>query len=131
VIFLLDTNVVSEIARPSPDPRVLDWLGKAERVAISTVSLEEIYFGLAAKPNAGIQQKLERYLEAYCLVLDVTAVVAKHAGLMRGQLARRGKLREQADMLIAATAAAHGLTLATRNVRDFDGCGVAVHNPFG
>jgi predicted nucleic acid-binding protein len=130
MIFLLDTNVVSEVARPAPDPQVLEWLGKAERVAISAVSLEEIYFGLAAKPNKVVQQKLERYLEAYCSVLDVTAVIAKHAGLMRGQLTRRGRLREQADMLIAATAAAHGLTLATRNVRDFDGCGVAIHNPF-
>jgi predicted nucleic acid-binding protein len=130
MIFLLDTNVVSEVARPTPRQEVVAWLANVDRFGISVVSLEEIYFGLAAKPNARIQQKLERYLQAYCEVLDITPVIAKHAGTLRGQLARRGRMREQADMLIAATAAAHGLTLATRNERDFDGCGVAMHNPF-
>ena len=49
---------------------------------------------------------------------------------MRAQLATRGHVRSQADMLIAATAQVHALTLVTRNVRDFDGCGIAVLNPF-
>src|SRR5206468_1782478 len=97
---------------------------------VSVVSVEEIYFGLSAKPNARIQQTLERYLDAYCSILELTAVIVKHAGLMRGQLARRGRTRQQAVMLIAATAAARGLTLATRNHRDFEGCGIAMHNPF-
>ena len=49
---------------------------------------------------------------------------------MRGVLAARGQVRHMADMLIAATAQIHALTLVTRNVRDFDGCGIAVLNPF-
>jgi len=57
-------------------------------------------------------------------------MIARHAGVLRGQLARRGRPRAQGDMLIAATAALHGLTLATRNERDFEDCGVTVVNPF-
>ena len=84
MIFLLDTNVVSEVARPAPDPQVARWLAGANEVAVSVVSLQEIYFSLAAKPSPKIQQKLESYLHAYCSVLDVTALIAKHAGMMRG-----------------------------------------------
>ena len=60
----------------------------------------------------------------------MTTPVAILAGTLRGQLAARGHVRTQADILIAATAAHHGLTVVTRNVRDFDDCGVAVGNPF-
>ena len=63
-------------------------------------------------------------------VLAVTTDVARCAGALRGQLQLRGQTRTQADMLIAATAQIHALTIVTRNVRDFDGCGVAVLNPF-
>jgi predicted nucleic acid-binding protein len=50
--------------------------------------------------------------------------------MLRGQFQARGVTRSQADMLIAATASLHGLTLVTRNVQDFDGCAIAVINPF-
>jgi toxin FitB len=128
--FLLDTNVLSELSRPTPDPKVVNWATTFDRVAISVISVDEIYFGLAAKPKMTLQRQYETYFDLYCTILDVTAVIAKHAGIMRGELARRGRVRDQADMLIAATASAHGLTLATRNKRDFDGCGIAVHDPF-
>lgn len=128
--FIVDTNVISEIARRQPDERVLQWLAETGRVAISAISLEELYFGMALKPNAHVQRTIEVYLDAYVIIRDVTVTIAKHAGLLRGQLGQRGRVRSQADMLIAATAAAHGLTLATRNVRDFAGCGIALHDPF-
>lgn len=129
-MFMLDTNVLSELARRSPSPDVLQWLADAGEVAVSAVTIDEIYFGLASRPSAAIQRDLEAYIAAYVTVHDVTAVIAKHAGVIRGQLARKGQVRSQSDMLIAATAAANGLTLATRDVRDFAGCGVALVNPF-
>jgi predicted nucleic acid-binding protein len=128
--FLLDTNVISEIARPAPARGVVEWLSGVDNVALSAICVDEIYFGLTSRPNARLQRALEAYIEAYCTLLDVTAVIAKHAGILRGQLAKRGRVRSQADMLIAATASAHGLTLATRNTRDFDGCGIALYDPF-
>ena len=128
--YLLDTNVLSETCKREPEPRVLTWLGDIGSFALSAISVAEVNYGLTFRPNARIQRVLERYLRSYSTVHGVTEVIAKHAGLLRGQLARKGKVRSQADMLIAATAAAHGLMLATRNERDFDGCGVALYNPF-
>ena len=63
-------------------------------------------------------------------VLPVTGTIARRAGELRAAFAGRGMARSQPDMLIAATAQVHALTLVTRNVRDFDGCGIAVLNPF-
>jgi predicted nucleic acid-binding protein len=129
-MFLIDTNVLSELTRKAPADKVIAWLDEVGRVSISAISLEEIYFGLAMRPLPKMQLVLEKYIEGYCTVLAVTSSIARMAGLLRGQLGRRGHVREQGDMLIAATAATHGLTLATRNVRDFAGCSVTLHNPF-
>ena len=63
--------------------------------------------------------------------LEVTTPIARRAGELRGVLAARGSVRQQADMLIAATAAAHQLTLVTRNTKDFEQCGIGLLNPFG
>lgn len=128
---LVDTNVLSELARPRPDAGVVTWLGEFDSLAISVITIDEILFGLANKPNARVQGWFDGFIATYCRVLDVTEAIARHAGILRGQLARRGRVRTQGDILIAATAAAHGLTVATRNEQDFAGCGVAVVNPFG
>ncbi|HEX2689321.1 MAG TPA: type II toxin-antitoxin system VapC family toxin [Kofleriaceae bacterium] len=128
--ILVDTNVLSELARPRPDPRVVDWAGGLSMVILSVVTIEEVFFGLSAKSSPRIERWFEDFLESDCRILEITTPIARHAGVLRGQLAKRGRLRAQADMLIAATAALHGLTLATRNERDFKGCGVTVVNPF-
>ena len=128
--ILVDTNVLSELARPRPDPRVVDWAGGLSTMMLSVVTVEEIFFGLSAKRNPRIERWFEDFLDSDCRILEVTTPIARHAGVLRGQLARRGRPRAQADMLIAATAALHGLTLATRNERDFQDCGVTVVNPF-
>lgn len=128
--YLVDTNVLSELARPNPNAHVVAWAGGLDNMAISVVTLEEIFFGLAAKPSPRILAWFEAFVARRCRVLDVTAAVSRQAGQMRGTLARAGRQRTQADMLIAATAAQHGATLATRNVRDFESCGIAVLNPF-
>ena len=94
------------------------------------VTVEEVHFGLAWKPNARIEALVDRFVAERCEVFPVTTPVARRAGALRGQFRRTGRTRTQADMLIAATAQVHQLPVATRNVRDFEGCGIALLNPF-
>lgn len=131
-MYLVDTNVISELMRPVPHEDVLRWIARVDGVqglASSAISMHEIVFGLTHKPRP---RALERFqaMVAHYTVLDVTEAIARRAGEMRGLLAARGQVRHMADMLVAATAQVHALTLVTRNVRDFDGCGIAVLNPF-
>lgn len=130
---LADTNVISELMRRQPNPGALAWRDMTDamhgQVTISVITADEIFYGLLRKPNAALLAWFDSFI-ARNQVLDITEVIARRAGEMRGLLATRGQVRSQADMLIAATAQVHALTLVTRNVRDFDGCGIAVLNPF-
>ena len=74
-------------------------------------------------------QEINTFIEQVT-VLDITAPVARRAGEMRAQLQGGGQARTQADMLIAATAQVHGLTVVTRNVSDFEATGVRLVNPW-
>lgn len=130
-MMLVDTNVIGELSRKRPDSAVQRWAANvAEPFAISVVTLEEIRFGLAWKPNGRIEAWFDRFFEERCAVLAITELVAHRAGQLRGHLRALGQTRTQADMLIAATAHVHQLPLATRNVRDFEGCGLALVDPF-
>ncbi len=130
---LVDTNILSELMRPQPDAGVLAWLQGREavnpRLTISAVTVDEIMFGLSGHPTARLLAWFDAFVQRH-EVLPITTDVARRAGVLRGQLQARGQTRTQADMLIAATAQIHALTVVTRNVRDFDGCGIAVLNPF-
>ncbi|MEN9313670.1 MAG: hypothetical protein RIS35_63 [Pseudomonadota bacterium] len=126
---LVDTNVISELCRRHPNPGVLDWARTQAAIALSVVTVEEIAFGLAWRPNAVLQAWFDDTLSRYEL-LSVTPGIARHAGAMRGAFAARGIRRSQADLLIAATAHAHQLPLVTGNLRDFEGCGVPLLDPF-
>lgn len=128
--LLCDTNILAELARPAPNPGVLQWSAGVREVVLSAITMEEIEFGLAWHAKPGVRAWLEAFLADHCQVVPVDAAIARHAGILRGQLRSQGQVRTQADMLIAATAAVHGLVLVTRNERDFAGCGVAVLNPF-
>jgi len=130
VIWLADTNVISELTRQLPNAGVVGWAGRAGIVSVSAVTVEEIFYGLSWSPNSAVQRWFERFFLERADVLPVTAKIARWAGDLRGTLRARGKVRSQADMLIAATAAVHGLTLATRNVQDFESCGIKILNPF-
>jgi predicted nucleic acid-binding protein len=128
--FLIDTNVLSEFVRKSPDPGVLQWAQEVRRVAVSVATLEEVYFGLSWKPNPRVRLWLEGFLDTNCEILPVTPEIAKRSGEIRGQFQAHGQTRSTADMIIASTAQEHDLTLVTRNVRDFANCGILLLNPF-
>lgn len=128
--FLCDTNIISELARPRPNPGVLDWIRNVTSINISVITLEEIIYGLAAKPNQRIQTWFQDFLQNYCTILPITTQIASQAGELRGELRKRGKQRTQADVLIAITAKVYQQILVSRNVRDFQDCDVQILNPF-
>ncbi|MGB5341915.1 MAG: type II toxin-antitoxin system VapC family toxin [Thermoanaerobaculia bacterium] len=129
--MLVDTNVLSELVLPSPDPGVLRWArGASLPLSLSVVTLEEVSYGLAWRPNPEIHAWFEAFLSESCTILPVGGVIARRAGELRGTFRGGGQQPRQADMLIAATAQVHQLPLVTRNVRYFDGCGIQVVNPF-
>jgi toxin FitB len=130
VTFLCDTNIISELARPQPNPGVLAWSTQVSSIYLSVITIEEIAYGLASKPNARVQKWFQEILKDYCHVLPITPEIAQRSGEVRGQLRSYGKARTQADMLIAATAHLHQLTLVTRNTRDFEDCSISLLNPF-
>lgn len=130
MIYLCDTNIISELARPQPNRGVIAWSSEVISISLSVITLEEIVYGLSAKPNPRIQAWFQNFLITYCQILPITPDIAQWAGEMRGGLRLQGITRSQADMLIAATAKIHQLTLVTRNIRDFEGCEVSLLNPF-
>ena len=131
---LLDTVVLSEMRKRQGDPNVLRWLdGKAaELLFISTVTIGEIERGVetARRRDPTFAETLglwlEELIDAYAdRILPVDLVIARRWGQLTARLGHAG-----IDLLIAATALEHGLTVATRNVRHFAPTGVAVENPF-
>ena len=136
--FLLDTNIPSELTRQESAPRVERWLEEAndEELYFSVISLGEILNGItvlpASKRRDGLQAWLDGTLRPWFdgRILPVTAPIAERWGLLSGECRLRGRQVKVADGLIAATALHHGLTLVTRNVKDFSGMGVRLLNPW-
>lgn len=132
-MFLLDTNIVSELPRRDPDPHLLAWFDLLPELAISSITLEELSYGVAratGRNAARLRDWLETLLAIPPQILPVDDRIARAAGELRAARDKMGRPAAQADMLIAATALIYGFTLATRNTADFDGCGIALINPF-
>lgn len=128
--FLCDTNIISELIRPTPNSGVLAWRSTVSILFISAITLDEISYGLTAKPNSRVKDSFDRLLDTSCEILPITADIAQLAGELRGQLRLKGQPRSQADMLIASTARVYCMTLVTRNIRDFEDCNLQILNPF-
>lgn len=135
---LLDTNVLSEVTRPEPDARVLNWLDglDEDRSFISVVSIAEIRRGVALMDEGRKREALAEWLARDLpqrfeqRVLPVNEPIALAWGDLMGLAKRRGRGLSSMDGLIAATAIAQQLTLATRNTRDFEGFGIELFDPW-
>jgi len=134
VKYLVDANVLSEPTKPSPDPRVVDWLRAHEpEIAVDPVILGELRFGILILPKGKKRTGLERWFDAgagrlHCLPWDADSGL-KWAELL-ARLRKTGKSMPIKDSLIAATAIVHGLAVATRNRIDFAKADVHIVDPF-
>lgn len=132
--FLLGTNVPSELTRPKPEPEVIQWLDDADdlRLFLSVVSLGEIFKGITVLPEGKRRQQLQQWVDETLRpwfdgrILPVSESVAERWGVLAGECQLTGRPLNVADGLIAATALEHGLTVVTRNVKDFSNLGVSV-----
>ncbi|BDC49704.1 ribonuclease VapC [Bryobacterales bacterium F-183] len=135
--FLLDTNVPSEVTRKGASELVLTWLRDFEKQSfLSTITLGEIRQGIVLAKDENKKAVLNRWLTEVIYetftdrILPVSAPIAERWGLIHAHRIRSGKPMTVPDGLIAATALEHGLTLVTRNVRDFQDLGLSLVNPW-
>ena len=130
MIYLVDTDIISEVMRKNPDTRVDAWFRTQPRIATSAVCIEELVFGLRRRSAFAKEAWLRNMLADVGVVHPVTDSATQWAGSQRARLEREGRVVAQADALIGACAWEHALILATRNTRDFEGFGIPLFNPF-
>lgn len=136
-MIVLDTNVISELRNRRYSDHLLTWLDgiAREEVFLTTVSIAEIHFGVGCLPEgrrkadlADFYRQMEAEFNDRILVFSVDA--AHRYGKLTAERRSRGHSIETKDAMIAATCLAHGATLATRNVKDFEGLDLRLVNPF-
>jgi hypothetical protein len=136
--LLLDTNVVSEATKVRPDPAAVAWLAsqRLDECFVSALTLGEIQFGISRLATSARRGELTRWLHAELIPTfhDRILPFDRDAAIAWGDLAAhaftQGKTLPIVDSQIAATAKAHGLTLVTRNLRDFSELGIELLNPW-
>lgn len=133
--YLIDTNVLSELRRKAPDPQVVRWMSQrpANTLHLSVLTLGELRKGIGALPDGDRKNRLLDWLEVELTaffagrILPIDAATADQWGRLMAHAARP---LPAIDSLLAATALRHGLTLVTRNVKDFQHPSLAVINPW-
>ena len=137
MMYLLDTCVISETRAKKPDPAVMEWLSKQDpnTLFMSAISVGEIKNGICLLGNTKKAKELSKWLDELVAsfgsrVLSVNITVAECWGVSLAACSRAGTPRPAIDALIAATAKVDNLILVTRNVRDMQGLGVKLLNPF-
>ena len=133
--YLLDTNVVSELSRDVPNPEVIAFLSDEDDLWLSSVVVHEIEYGLELLPVGRRRDLLSEIQYSVMLayenrILPFDRAAAECAARLRAEARRAGRVVDLGDVLIAGTAKVHELTVATRNVRDFDGLGIDVFDPW-
>jgi predicted nucleic acid-binding protein len=134
VKYVVDADVLSEPTKPQPVERVVSWLREHEsELAISPIVLGELESGIIMLPDSRRRLRLELWFVNGPRRLRVLNFNAKSATVwahLLWRLKSSGHTMPIKDSLIAATALAHDLTVATRNTRDFQNAGVKIENPF-
>jgi predicted nucleic acid-binding protein len=135
-VIVLDTNVLSEPLRERPDDDVLAWLaGAGTAVAATAVSVGELLVGARRLPAGRRRDRLLAAIDGIATsfedaVLPYDLGAARRYAVMQADRRAAGRPLSVEDGMIAAICAEHGASLATRNVRDFDGLGISLVNPW-
>lgn len=133
--WLADTNVISEMTRPRPTTKVVDFLQRTGGLHLSVITVHEIAYGIDRAPDPLRRAKLTAWLSQISQqfadrVIPVDAAIAERAGRIRAAAAALGRPADPLDALIAATALERNLKLATRDIADFRELGVELHDPW-
>lgn len=132
----MDTNVFSEQAKPTPDPKVIAWLREHEsQLYVSTITIGEIRRGIERLPDGEKKERLGQWLQKLCdclqgRILGFNTSTAHVWGQLKAKWEREGVTIPSLDSQIAATASRHSLVLVTRNTDDFKRTGIKTLNPF-
>jgi predicted nucleic acid-binding protein len=137
-MIVLDTNVLSETWRPTPSPTVMTWMRSQPAAALftTTITEAELLYGIALLPESKRRLSLEAVValifaeELAGRVLPFDSAAAREYADIAATRRRAGRPISEADAQIAAIARSRGAALATRNVEDFAGCGLAVVSPW-
>lgn len=135
-MILLDTNVISELARPAPSGNVVSWVTEnRHRLALSTVTVAELAYGIECLPGgirqATLRSLVQRLVAAYAnRMLAFTERTAWQYGEVMAQARSAGRTMSVPDGMIAAVAMVNGCDLATRNRRDFEALSLRLVDPW-
>ena len=133
--YLLDTNVLSEMTRPRPDAKVVEFFAQESDLWLSAISFDEFRFGAEIARDTAKRMKLDIWIaeladqfKSRCITVD--RQVAEQSGRLRAIAQAKGRGCDPVDALIAASAMSRNLILATRNIKDFEHFGVRLMNPW-
>jgi toxin FitB len=137
-MFLLDTNTVSELMRPRPEQRVLEWVATRPlaELAVAAPTTMEVRFGIAILPDGRRRAELDARFRRFLAqgfadrVLPFDHAAADACADIRALRRREGRPVSTEDAMIAAVARVNGAAVVTRDRRGFEGCGVAVVDPW-
>ena len=132
-MYLIDTNIISELTRPNRNLGVLNWISQQETLVFSVISYHELRYGINRSKNEQ-KKKLEAWWSEFLSYspefLPIDIHISNLSSVLRSKSETSGISMTLADSLIAATAIHYNKTLVTRNVSDFKKCGMSLLNPF-
>jgi toxin FitB len=133
--YLIDTNVISELTKPTPDVRVLKFLAREGDLWLSVVTLHELSYGVMRIAESGRRNRIAAWTESVKArfrgrLIFVDQAIAEAAGRARGHAALEGRAVAPLDALIGATAWTRSMILATRNVRHFEALDISIFDPW-